>query len=91
MAVPAGQTHQLHDEYVPWGLVFSDEDADLRSTHRRFQPATTTYNVVRQGTLSNVFRVDLRHDNVAELKMIVVDTNLNDTIHKLTAFDAHGR
>lgn len=89
--LPAPQVHQLRDEYAAVGLLFSDDDGDLPSTHRRFQPATTTYNVVRQGTLSNVFRMDLRRENVTEVKVVVVDSNLNDTIHKLTAFDAMGR
>lgn len=88
--LPYPQAHQLTDEYIGLGILFSDDDSDMPPTHQKYSLEPDTYNVVRQSTLYTVYRIDFVGDNVREVKMLLRDANMGQTTHRLTAFSATG-
>jgi hypothetical protein len=90
-SLPYPEAHQLTDEYADLGFVFSDFDADLPSTYRKYVQTPGTYNVVRQSTLGNLYRIDFLEDGVRSARFVLHDSNQNGTIHRLSAFDDDGR
>jgi hypothetical protein len=90
-ALPYPQKHQLTDEYAAHGFLFSEADADLPSGYRRYVQTPGTYNTVMQSTLGNLYRLDFAGDGVREVRLMLRDSNLNPTIHRLTAFNASGQ
>ncbi len=90
-ALPYPQKHQLTDEYVDLGFLFSDADADLPSAYRKYVRTPETYNVVMQSTLTNLYRVDFLADSVRQVRFVMRDSNVNSTIHRLSAFGPTGQ
>jgi hypothetical protein len=89
-ALPYPEVHQLTDEYAALGFLFSDDDGGLPAAFGKFTQEPLTYNVVRQSTLGNVYRLDFTGGDVRQVRLVLRDSNLSDTIHRLAAFSATG-
>jgi hypothetical protein len=88
--LPYPQKHQLTNEYEHLGFVFSDYDADLPSSYRKYITTPNTYNVVMQSTLHNVYRLNFTENTVRGVRLMLRDSNTNPTIHRVSAFSASG-
>jgi hypothetical protein len=88
--LPYGEQFQLTNEYANQGFVFSDDDSDIPTGHKKYFQTPASHNVVRQGTLSEVYRINFSGNNVREATVIMRPAAGSLPLYKLAAFDANG-
>ena len=88
--LPYLEYHTMTNEYADRGLIFTQDDSDMQSAYKRYNPTAGTYNTVHMGTFGRLYRANFLNNDVRRVTFKLDDTNMNATIHRLSAFSASG-